>query len=337
MGDANYVRYSDSIEQIQPNETELIDLIVASMSRANRKVFEKRRHAVRDAHAKSHGILKGELEVHSDMPEHLRQGIFATPKRYPVIVRLSTAPGDVVSDRIPSLYGMAIKVLGVTGNKVLSKDDGHNQDLVLNNPIIPFGDVASYWKVHEKLEKLAESASTVQPSTAEGPAEEAEILEPEGPPPLPYSHILGETFHSMAALRFGSYVAKLSAAPLSQSVRSLTGKPVPDADSALRDLVVEFFRNSSAEYEVRAQLLTDLQRMPIEDASVLWPENLSPPNPWASSRSRLRTLTVRHDASTATTCLVSIPGFALKSTGHWALSCASVSRHMRARAAFATR
>jgi hypothetical protein len=94
MVDLNYVRYSDSIEQIQPDEAELTELIVASMGRANRKVFEKHRHAVRDAHAKSHGILKGELEVYPDMPQHLRQGIFAMPARYPVIVRLSTAHAD---------------------------------------------------------------------------------------------------------------------------------------------------------------------------------------------------------------------------------------------------
>jgi hypothetical protein len=83
----------------------------------------------------------------------------------------------------------------------------------------------------------------------------------------------------MAALRFGSYVAKLSAAPLSNSVRSLTGTPVPDTDSALRDLVVNFFRYNSAVYELGAQLLTDLKQMPVEDASIVWPETLSPQQP----------------------------------------------------------
>jgi hypothetical protein len=280
MVDLNYVRYSDSIEQMQPDEAELTELIVAAMTRSNRKVFEKHRHAVRDAHAKSHGILKGELEVYPDLPQHLRQGIFATPTRYPVIVRLSTAHADLESDRIPSLFGMAIKVLGVIGNKVLPEDESRNQDLLLNNiPIIPFGHVAAYWKVHQGLEKLAENPPTVQPSSTESQGDAVDNLEPEGPPSLPYNHILGETFHSMAALRFGAYVAKLSAAPLSPSVRSLTGTPVPETDSALRDLVVDFFRNNSAEYELRAQLLTDLQQMPVEDASVVWPESLSPHQP----------------------------------------------------------
>jgi hypothetical protein len=282
MGDSNYLSYSDSIEQIQPDEAEITELIVASMGRVNRKIFDKHRHAVRDAHAKSHGILKGELEVYADLPQHLRQGIFAIPKRYPVIARLSTAPGDLQSDRIPALFGMAIKVLGVTGKKVLSDDAGHNQDfLLVSYPVMPFGNVASYWAFQQVMEKLSESPPAVQPATTDKPSDAASML----PASLrevaavPYSHILGETFHSMAALRFGAYVAKISAAPLSGPVRSLKGAPVPDGDSALRDLVVNFFSDHEAEYELRAQLLTDLEQMPVEDASVLWPEALSPHQP----------------------------------------------------------
>ena len=203
-------------------------------------------------------------------------------------MRLSTAPGDLQSDRTPALYGMAIKVLGIAGNKVLSDDEGHNQDfLLVNYPVMPFGNVASYWAFQQMMEKLADSSSQVQPAATEKASDAAGMVNALETLPaslravaaVPYSHILGETFHSMAALRFGSYVAKISAAPLSQSVRSLTGAPVPDTDSALRDLVVDFFYNHSAEYELRAQLLTDLQQMPIEDASVLWPESLSPHQP----------------------------------------------------------
>jgi hypothetical protein len=272
MSDSGYLRYSDSIERIQPDEAELTELIVASMGRVNHKIFDKRRHAIRDAHAQSHGILKGELEVYPDMPQHCRQGIFAAPKWYPVIVRLSTTPGDLESDRMPAQQGMAIKVLGVSGNKALSEDTGHNQDfLLVNMPAIPFGHVASYWAFQQMMEKLVEASSAAQPAATERSSDAA--------PTVPNRHILGETFHSMGALRFGAYVAKLSAAPLSKSVRSLTGTPIPDTDSALHDLVVDFFRNNSAEYELRVQLLTDLKQMPVEDASVPWPENLSPHQP----------------------------------------------------------
>ena len=39
--------------------------------------------------------------------------------------------------------------------------------------------------------------------------------------------------------------------------------------------MVEFFRHSSAEFDFRVQLCTDLEKMPVEDASVRWPEKES--------------------------------------------------------------
>jgi hypothetical protein len=48
-------------------------------------------------------------------------------------------------------------LLGVIGNKVLSEDEGHNQDfLLVNHPVLPFGNVASYWAFQQRMEMLAE-------------------------------------------------------------------------------------------------------------------------------------------------------------------------------------
>lgn len=51
----------------------------------------------------------------------------------------------------------------------------------------------------------------------------------------------------MAALRYGDYVAKISAARRSANVRALTGRPVrrQAGESALRVLVADFFENDS--------------------------------------------------------------------------------------------
>ena len=93
----------------------------------------------------------------------------------------------------------------------------------------------------------------------------------------PRVHILGETFYSQAALRYGDHVAKVAVAPASDNLRRLTGAPVDTANpSALRDLVREFFRRETATYELRVQLATDLASMPVEDASVDWPQEESP-------------------------------------------------------------
>jgi hypothetical protein len=93
----------------------------------------------------------------------------------------------------------------------------------------------------------------------------------------PGNNILGETFHSMAAIRFGDYIAKISASPAPGStVSRLTGTATGSEDNALRELVTAFFKDNAAEYELRAQLCTNLNQMPVEDASIEWPVALSP-------------------------------------------------------------
>jgi hypothetical protein len=277
-----YVRYQEDLERPFPDEEELVRRIVGAMERANRQVATKHRHGLRDAHAKSHGILAGELRIEPDLPAHLAQGLFAAPRSHPVIVRFSTSPGDLRSDRVPVPRGMAIKVIGVDGPRAL--DDGATtQDfLLVNHPTLPFGTVGEYARLQKQLERQRRQSDRYQRVTRLG----ARVLARLGIPlpqaveilATPNHHILGETFHSMAALRYGDHVAKISAAPLSEDVRALTGRPVGRraGDSALRDLVADFFARHSAEYELRAQLCVDVDRMPIEDASVRWPEELSP-------------------------------------------------------------
>jgi hypothetical protein len=286
----DYLRYSDAVEVIQPDEARLGEEIVASMSKVNQAVFDRHRHATRDAHAKSHGVLKGQLIIDDNLPPHLAQGLFAKAARYDVIIRLSSAPGDLHSDKLPAARGMAIKVLGVAGERLLPEDTGASQDfLLVNAPVIPFGTIQAYHALQSTLERLDGIPDPLQEASAalaRGAKAVLDALHVQAPPiveaqALPNHHILGETFHSMAAMRFGDHVAKISAAPASPEVQALTGKPIDPDDSGLRDLVVDFFRRQGAEYRLRAQLCTELSAMPVEDASVVWLEDLSPQQPIA--------------------------------------------------------
>ncbi|WP_213807444.1 catalase family protein [Granulicella sp. dw_53] len=283
-----YLRYSPEVEVKQPDEDELIDKIVGVMSAANRQVFDKHRHATRDAHSKSHGMVIGRLDVYDNLPEHLAQGLFLRPVQYPVVIRLSSAPFDIADDRIPAPHGMAIKVIGVPGKKILpGREDEVTQDFALESDlkVLPFGTLESYWHQIQFFEKLGQKPPVVQEvleSATRGSNKVLHFLGIDNPVvdslALRNEHILGKTFSSLAAIRYGDYVAKICVAPLSREVQALTGKPVEAADgpSFYRDQVVAFFQESSAEYEVRAQLCTDLERMPVENASIPWPEDESP-------------------------------------------------------------
>jgi hypothetical protein len=284
-----YLLYDDSVEQIPPEEKQTIQAILDSIGRTNLSSFKKHHHGIRQQHAKAQGFLKGELTVYGDLPEHLRQGMFAAPRSYPIIVRLSTALGDIRGDRIRVPRGMAIKVLGVDGLKALPEDTSANQDFLLVNHKTYFSNAAAYFWLQRSFElqpflpdillrgaglaargfkRLCDAIGIATPMAFQGIAEAGNSL-------------LGDTFHSEAAIRFGAYIARIRAVPLSEPLRQLTGTPAHSDDNVLLNSVVAFFRNNDAEYELQAQLCTDLRRMPVEDASIEWPEDISPPRPVA--------------------------------------------------------
>jgi len=95
---------------------------------------------------------------------------------------------------------------------------------------------------------------------------------------FPEVNILGEDFYSQAPILYGECIAKVAVKPLSAGLRALRKSPVdlkgkPDG---LREAVVAFFRANGGEWDLQVQLCTDLEAMPIEDASKQWPEDQSP-------------------------------------------------------------
>ena len=113
---APYVPYSDDVETIESDEGEIFDGIIGVVAEGGRITRERYGRSVRTSHAKAHGLLKGELRVLDGLPEPLRQGLFAAPQTYSVVVRLSHVPGELLDDRrVSTPRGMALKVLGVEG------------------------------------------------------------------------------------------------------------------------------------------------------------------------------------------------------------------------------
>lgn len=291
----DYVRYADDIEVKQPNEDEDSRAVVESMARVNKIMFERYRHAIRDAHAKNHGILRAELEIYDGLPTYLAQGLFKEAKKYPVIIRFSTAPGMIEPDKKSNQRGMALKIIGVEGEKFLPEEhDAVTQDfLLVNYPIIPTGTVKDYLDQQKKIEdyiNTPELFQTIQGAMLTAGRKINNLLGNEDDPNdfgTPGSHILGDRYFSMAAIRFGDFVAKISIGPKSENVASLHGKEMDpekrksSPESFLTEIVSDFFKDQTAVYELSAQLCTDLKKMPVEDGSVQWMEEDSPYQPIA--------------------------------------------------------
>jgi hypothetical protein len=285
-GPLRYLPYSDDVETIPPDEDRTIEKIVASLSRVSEALAKRYQHAVRPSHGKSHGLLKGTLTVRGGLPEPLAQGLFAVPRTFDLLARLSTEPGELLADTIHTPRGIALKVIGAPGPMLAQHAGEITQDILLSSGRrFAVADLKGFLRVQHFLEEIAGLPEGVkQAGTALGFAanqalhligSESTLLNFFG---HPHTHPLGESYFSQAPLRYGRYVAKLGLFPASEELQSLAGttlEPSPD-HSVLKDAVVAHFAERGATYELRAQLRTSAGTMPIEDASVEWPEDQSP-------------------------------------------------------------
>lgn len=284
-----YLRYSEGVEVRPPGEDATIDRIIAAMTRESEVTARRYGHAVRSSHAKSHGLLKGELRVLEGLPPELRQGLFAARRSYPVLVRMANVPGELLDDSVSTQRGMAIKVLGVEGEMTSGHEGEATQDFVLDTGNrFPNADAAGFLATILGLEQATRAPQAVKAAvSAVSRAANAALnavggdsatLDFFGHPPR---HPLAEPYFTQAAIRYGDHVAKLGVFPVSPGLAEL-GNIDPSRDpDALRTATVSYFRRNPAEFEVRVQLCTDLGRMPVEDASVEWPEEESPYRPVA--------------------------------------------------------
>ena len=285
-----YLPYTPAVEQPAADEHVIFDELSRTMQHITRTMADRYRHAYRPVHAKSHGILVGTLEVATGLLEPLAQGLFAQASSYPVVMRFSTNPGDLLADSVSSPRGLAVKVLGVAGDTVPNHAGQTTQDFVcVDQDAFSAPDPAGFLKQIQLFDKTLEVPEGAKHAVSlAARATNAVIgvvglhsatLEGIGAPAV---HILGESFTTVAPMRYGAYVAKIGFAPASDNLRALTGKSVDLGDdyNALGGLIKKFFRNETAVWEVKAQLALapagKEDKFPIEDASVSWPAEQSP-------------------------------------------------------------
>ena len=282
-----YLPYSDSVETKRSGENETISELASTMRHISEIVSDRARHAFRSVHAKSHGLLKAQMRVLSDIPEYLQQGIFQSGVSYPVVMRFSTNPGDILPDSISSPRGLAVKIIGIANTEMLPDHQGQvTQDFVLvNGKAFAAPDAAGFLKVAKLLEGHAGDSESLKQFVSTGTRLIEDALELVGKESgtlrafgHPETNVLGESYFSQVPIRYGQYIAKVGVMPVSENLKKLTGKHVSlhNRHSGLRDEVVKFFETETAEWDVCVQLCTDLEKMPVEDASVEWPEKLSP-------------------------------------------------------------
>lgn len=279
----NFVRYSDQVEHVSDDEADLAQKIMKVMGKGGDIVREREGHALRTSHAKSHAVVKGELKVRDGLPEELRQGLFAKPGSYQAVVRMAHVPGELLDDRkVSTPRGLALKVFGVEGPMLPGRQGQGTQDWVLDT-----GEVFIASNVKTFLGEITMTeASTPMPQVVKqvvsvmSRANNAALhavgadsanMDFFGHPKL---NPLTETYYSQCPIRYGDYIAKLRARPVSVAQAD---QPLEITDpNGLRTAVAGAFAGRAVEFAIGVQLCTDLTQMPVEDARAKWSQEESP-------------------------------------------------------------
>jgi hypothetical protein len=281
------LKYRAEFEQLERQERATEDGLVSTLRGISETTLKDEGHALRSVHAKSHSLPQGEITVTPNLPPELAQGLFSRHGRYPVIMRFSTIPGDILDDDVSVPRGLAVKVIGVDGERMPGSETDAVQDFVLvNGPVFAAPNGKAFLSSLKLLAATTDKAQFLKKAlsyTLRGVETVVEALGMESAKLKqlgghPATHPLGETYFSAAPILFGDYMAKVQIAPVAAELTNLTDQAVqvfgrPDG---LRDVCNDFFANHGGTWELRVQLCTDLETMPIEDSSVEWPEDRSP-------------------------------------------------------------
>jgi hypothetical protein len=284
---ADPLRYEPAVESFEEDEAETTRQLDEALRHIADTVFRHEGHAHRSVHAKSHALVQGELSVPDDLPPTLAQGLFATPGRYPAVLRFSSTPGDLLEDAVSTPRGLALKLLGVSGERLPGSEGATTQDLVMvNGPVFSAPSARRFLKTLKLLAATTDKAPGLKKALSaalrgletlvEAAGGESATLKALGGHPA--THPLGERYFTQVPMLHGPYMAKYTLEPESEELLALVDRPIeltghPDA---LRDAMRAHFASQGGRWALKAQLCTDLETMPIEDPTVPWPEESSP-------------------------------------------------------------
>ncbi|WP_198078502.1 catalase family protein [Acinetobacter calcoaceticus] len=133
-------------EKLQPNEDVLAQNIAQVIEKSIREQYTAG-NALRDAHPKAHGCVRAEFHVSKNIPAQFAKGIFIPDQSYQAWIRFSNASNDASSADIDKdARGIAIKLLGVSGTKILeSEKQATTQDFIMiNHPVFFANDAKRY-------------------------------------------------------------------------------------------------------------------------------------------------------------------------------------------------
>ncbi len=255
-------------EILLPEEPAITSAIKDAMAKFTEREYEGR-IAERAGNTKTYGVVRADFRVIDDIPAAYRHGVFAEPKSFPAWIRFGgpgpLSPPDVEDSGILSI---GIKLMRVPGEKLLP-DEKHTQDFTgISCPTFTTPNIIENLKLQRQIYSRTPVFYFLNPFD---------------------SHYLDMTMQGIYARmntsplesRYWSCVPfllgegqamKFSVRPCSTRKTKIPWNP---PDDWLRQSMARTLSSTDVELDFCIQLQTDPKRMPIEDASLEWPERLS--------------------------------------------------------------
>lgn len=224
----------------------------------------------RDAHPKGLGLLKAEFKVIDSLPEELNVGIFEPGKVYSTLIRFSSGGNKVKSDKSKDLRGMAIKLIGVKGEKY-SRDEKYTQDFILlTMPTMPIGTLPLFRDVIYYALKKKNPFMLLYKFIEKGNLKSIkDIIVNRKNQTSP----LDVRYWSTTPYMYGNRVVKYSVIPKSE-YRSQMPKVL--TKEYLSDNMQKHLSEYEAIFDFVVQFQLNEKEMPINDSSIEWDEKKSP-------------------------------------------------------------
>jgi catalase len=257
-----------------PNEDEVAGRIVQLLRRTVEQRFLQGM-TYRGVNTKSHAAARATVIVDPDLPEHLRVGLFKTPRTYSAWIRFSSTLPDPLPDNDKDLRGLAIKLMDVDGATLLEPDsDARTHDLIFITPNTFFTstpeDFLSFVEAGSlnKKKSLRDMFRTFIFMLAH-PAVLICIMKAQ----QRIGSLLEVPWYSATPYLFGDRAVKYSLSPWQ---KPRTPIPKSPANNYLREDLARQLKEGEAGFDLRIQFQLDPYKQPIEDALVPWREQDSP-------------------------------------------------------------
>lgn len=261
-------------ETILPGEPEAIqEVLRLVVDRMKAQYPEGTRPALRDAHPKHHGVVRAELAVEPGLPPEYAVGVFREARTYPAWVRFSNGSGMLQKDNIPDGRGVAVKLMGVAGEKLMEDEkDAQTQDfLFINHDVFFVRDAKDYVEFFRIVTRdTLPTKFFLGPNPFKWRLKEMNNAKNTR---VQIANPLDVQYWSMVPLLMGNRPAKASVRPVKRSGDTIPESPTPDF---LREVMAAQLARENVEFDFLVQLQTDPKAMPVEDPRIRWDETRSP-------------------------------------------------------------